>query len=60
MMTPSLLDLTTRALAASGTAATTADATFWLPERASSTAAFSDWMFYFILWVSVFFFVAIV
>ncbi|OPZ09073.1 MAG: Cytochrome c oxidase subunit 2 precursor [candidate division BRC1 bacterium ADurb.BinA364] len=32
------------------------DGTFWMPERASSYAGEVDWLFYFIYWVSVFFF----
>ncbi len=35
-------------------------ATFWMPEQASTTAHDVDFMFYFIYWVSLFFFVAIV
>jgi len=34
--------------------------TFWLPEQASTTAGKVDFLFYFIFWISVFFFVLIV
>ncbi len=34
--------------------------TFWLPPRASTVAPEVDWLFYFIFWVSLFFFVLIV
>lgn len=33
------------------------DATFWFPEQASTVAPGVDWVYYFIYWVSVFFFV---
>lgn len=33
--------------------------TFWMPDRASSFAGEMDWVFYFIYWVSAFFFVLI-
>lgn len=36
------------------------DATFWMPPRGSTTAGDTDIVFYFIYWVSVFFFVLIV
>lgn len=32
---------------------------FWMPPRASTVAGDVDWLFYFILWISVFFFVLI-
>ena len=35
-------------------------ASFWFPEQASTTAAGSDWLFHFIMWISVFFLVLIV
>jgi cytochrome c oxidase subunit II len=37
-----------------------ADGSFWLPPRNSTTAAGTDWMFYLIYWISLFFFVLIV
>ncbi len=36
------------------------EASFWFPEQASTTAAGSDWLFHFIMWISVFFLVLIV
>lgn len=36
-----------------------ADATFWMPQQVSTVAAEVDWLFYFILWISVFFTVLI-
>lgn len=36
------------------------DGSFWMPRRGSTTAEQVDWLFYFILWVSVFFFVLVV
>ena len=36
------------------------NASFWFPEAGSTTAAGTDWLFYFIMWISVFFLVLIV
>ncbi|MBN2081767.1 cytochrome c oxidase subunit II [bacterium] len=36
------------------------DGSFWMPPKGSTTAAEVDWLFYFIFWVSMFFFTLIV